>query len=91
MFYVTMLTTAGSGAEIIHVFLEHVHDSPKVNVFYVLSKGRVYGSSFFMETITGIVYLSGHVSTVLHPSDEDDQEGRIHFQQDDAPLIILDK
>jgi hypothetical protein len=31
---------------------------PKVNVFWALSKERVYGPFFFMETtITGIVYL----------------------------------
>jgi hypothetical protein len=40
------------------VFLEPVRDSPKVNVFYAVSKERVYGPFFFMETtITGIVYL----------------------------------
>jgi hypothetical protein len=41
-----------------HVSLEHVRDSPKVNVFSSLSKELVYGPFFFMEMIiTGIVYL----------------------------------
>jgi hypothetical protein len=30
--------------------LKHVRDSPKVNVFCALSKERVYGPTFFMET-----------------------------------------
>jgi hypothetical protein len=42
----------------LRVFLEHVRDSPKVNVFCALSKERVYFRFFFMDmTITGIVYL----------------------------------
>jgi hypothetical protein len=46
------------GSENPHVSLEHVHDSPKVNVFCALSKGKVYGPFFFKETtITGILYL----------------------------------
>jgi hypothetical protein len=40
------------------VSLEHVHDSPKMNLFCALSKERVYGPFFFMETtITSIVFL----------------------------------
>jgi hypothetical protein len=47
-----------SGSENPHVSLEHARDSPKVNVFYALSKERVYGPFFFMGTTTiGIVYL----------------------------------
>jgi hypothetical protein len=30
--------------------------------------------------------VSLHAPAVSHSTDEDDQEGRIHFQQDDAPL-----
>ena len=46
------------GSENPRASLEHVRDSPKVNVFCALSKERVYGLFFFMETtITGIVYL----------------------------------
>jgi hypothetical protein len=36
------------GSENPRVSLEHVRDSPKVNVFFALSKKRVYGSFFFM-------------------------------------------
>jgi hypothetical protein len=46
------------GSENPRASLEHVRDSPKVNVFCALSKEKVYGPFFFMEkTITGIVYL----------------------------------
>jgi hypothetical protein len=42
---------------------------------------------FFMEmTITGIVYLDMLQQSLIPLLDEDDQEGRIHFQQDGAPL-----
>jgi hypothetical protein len=60
------------------VSLEHVGDSPKVNV--------IRGPFFVMEkTITGIVYL-GMLQQFLMPQlDEDDQGGCIHFQQDGAP------
>jgi hypothetical protein len=46
----------------------------------------VYGPFFFMETtITGIVYLDMFQQFLIPQLDEDDQEGRIHFQQDGAP------
>ncbi|PNF41322.1 hypothetical protein B7P43_G17534 [Cryptotermes secundus] len=68
------------------VSLEHVRDSPKVNVFCALSKESVYSPFFFMETtITGIVYLDMLQELLIPQLDEDDQEGRIHFQQDGAP------
>ena len=38
------------GTEHPHSTLEHVQDSPKVNVFCTISKKRVYGSFFFKET-----------------------------------------
>jgi len=42
----------------------------------------VYGPFFFMETtITGIVYLDMLQEFLIPQLDEDDQEGRIHFQQ----------
>jgi hypothetical protein len=44
------------GSQNPRVSLEHVRDSPKVNVFCAFSRKRVYGPFFFMETtITGIV------------------------------------
>jgi hypothetical protein len=46
----------------------------------------VYGPFFFMETtITGIVCLDMLQQFLIPQLDEDDQEGRIHFQQDGAP------
>jgi hypothetical protein len=69
---------------------ELVRDSPKENVFCALSKERVYGLIFFMEmTITGIVYLDLLQEFLVPQLDEDDQEGRIHFQQDGAPSHYL--
>jgi hypothetical protein len=45
----------------------------------------VYGPFFFMETtITCIVYLDMLQQFLIRQSDEDDQEGRIHSQQDGA-------
>jgi len=80
------------GSDKPRVSLEHVRDSPKVNVFCALSKERVYGPIFFMEsTITGIVYLDMLQEFLIPQLDEDDQEGRIHFQQDGAPPHYLGK
>ena len=42
-------------------------------------------------TITGIVYLDMLQEFLIPQLDEDDQEGRIYFQQDGAPLITLEK
>ena len=50
------------GSENPHAYVEHQHDSPKVNVFCAISSEKVYGPFFFAEeTVTGI---SGHVATV---------------------------
>jgi hypothetical protein len=52
----------------------------------------VNGSFFFMETtITGIVYLDMLQQFPIPQLDEDDQEGRIHFQQDGAPTHYLEE
>ena len=40
-------------------------------------------------TITGIVYLDMLQEFLIPQLDEDDQEGRIHFQQDSAPHLYL--
>ncbi|PNF27089.1 hypothetical protein B7P43_G08552 [Cryptotermes secundus] len=78
------------GNENPRVALEHVRDSPNVNVFCTLSKERVYGPFFFMETtITGIAYLDMLQEFLIPQLDEDVQEGRIHFQQDVAPPHYL--
>jgi hypothetical protein len=54
--------------------------------------GAAYGPFFFMETtITGIVYLDMLQQFFILQLDEDDQEGRIHFQQDGAPPHYLEE
>jgi hypothetical protein len=46
------------GTENPHATMEHFRDSPKVNVFCVVSSCKVYGPFFFAEpTFTGINYL----------------------------------
>ena len=40
------------GKENPHVFIEHERDSPKVNVFCVISKNHVYGPFFFGKNVT---------------------------------------
>jgi hypothetical protein len=42
-------------------------------------------------TITGIVYLDMLQQFPILQLDEDDQEGRIHFQQDGAPPHDLEE
>jgi hypothetical protein len=52
----------------------------------------VYGPFFFMETtIIGIVYLDMLQQFLIPQLDKDDQEGRIHFQQDGAPPHCLEE
>jgi hypothetical protein len=68
------------GTENPHVILEHERNSPKVNVFCAISKGKVYGPFFFVEnTVTGNSYLD-----MLLPQLEEDSNDFI-FQQDGAP------
>jgi hypothetical protein len=43
------------------------------------------------RTITGILYLEMLQQFLIQQLDEDDQEGRIHFYQDDAPLHYLEE
>ena len=46
---------------------------------------RVFQKELYNETnITGIVYLDMLQEFLIPQLDEDDQEGRIHFQQDGA-------
>ena len=78
------------GSEPPHLHLQHVRDSPKVNVFCALSKTKVYGPFFFQEkTINGFVYLDMLENFLIPQIDEDDQEGEIQFQQDGAPPHYL--
>jgi hypothetical protein len=51
----------------------------------------VYGHFFFMETtITSIVHLDMLQQFLIPQLDEDDQ-GRIHFQQNGAPFHCLEE
>ena len=64
--------------------LEHERDSPKVNVFCVLSQTKVYGSfCFAVNTVTGVTYLA-MLQNWLHPQMSEDSEDFI-YQQDGAP------
>jgi hypothetical protein len=52
----------------------------------------VHGPFFFMETtITDIVYLDMLQQFLIPQLDENDQEGRIHFQQDGAPPHYIEE
>jgi hypothetical protein len=42
-------------------------------------------------TITGIVYLDMLQQFLIPQLDKDDQEGRVHFQQDGASLYYLEE
>jgi hypothetical protein len=77
------------GSENPRISLEHVRDSPKVNVYCTLCKERVYGPFIMETTITGIVYLDMFQQFLIPQLDEDGQEGCIHFQQDGAPPRYL--
>jgi hypothetical protein len=56
-----------------------------MTVFCALSKERLYGPFFMETTITGIVYRAMLQQFLIPQLDEDDQEGRIYFQQDGTP------
>jgi hypothetical protein len=51
----------------------------------------VYGPFFMETTITGIMYLDMFKQFIIPQLDEDDQEGRIHFQQDGIPPHCLEE
>jgi hypothetical protein len=75
-------------SENLHVFLEHIPDSPKVNCF-APSANKEYGPFSMETTITGIVYLDMLQQFLIPQLDKDDQEGRIHFQQNGTPRQYL--
>jgi hypothetical protein len=50
----------------------------------------VYSPFFFMET-TSIMYLDMLQQFLIPQLDEDDQEGRIHFQQGGAPPHYIEE
>jgi hypothetical protein len=71
------------GSENPHVHMEHVRDSPKVNVLCGIMSDRIVGPFFFHEsTITSAVYLDVLENFVFPQIAEVD--GLI-FQQDGAP------
>ena len=72
------------GTENPHATMEHVRDSPKVNLFWAVSSCQVYGPFFFAEpTVTGISYLD-MLQLWLMPQLQENSEVFI-FQQDGAP------
>jgi hypothetical protein len=71
------------GTENPHATMEHVRDSPKVNVLRAVSSCQVYVPSLFTEpTVTGINYLD-MMQLWLMPQLQEDTEDFI-FQQDGA-------
>lgn len=71
--------------------LEHVRDSPKVNVFCAMSKFKVYGPFFFMErNVNGVIYLDMLENFLIPQLDEDEQHAvPFYYQQDGAPPHFL--
>jgi hypothetical protein len=59
----------------------------KMNVFCALSKEGVYGPFSMEATFGGIVCLDMLQQFLIPQLDEDDQEGRIHFQQGPPPFF----
>jgi hypothetical protein len=52
-------------------------------------KERKNDPFFTVMTITGTMYLDMLQQFLIPHLDKDDQEGRIHFQQDGAPIPSL--
>ena len=79
------------GTEHPHSMLEHVQDSPKVNVFCTISKRRVYGPFFFKgTTVNSKAYLDmlayfDMLQNWLMELLFDREEADFNFQQDAAP------
>jgi hypothetical protein len=69
------------------ISLEHVRESPEINVFCALREEIVYGP-FFMETITGISYLDMLRQFLIKQLDEGARGGHIHFQQGAPPHYL---
>ena len=63
------------GTENPHVTMEHVRDSPKVNVFCAVFSCKVYGPFFFAEpTVTGINYLDTLQLWLMSQLQEDSED-----------------
>jgi hypothetical protein len=72
-------------------YVEHVTDSPKLNVICSTRMKKVHSSPFFIppriteRTVTGIVCLLMLQNVLIPQFDDDYQERSICFQQDCAP------
>lgn len=72
------------GTENPRASIEHVRDSPKLNVFCAISKKKVYGPFYFQEaTVRGNVYLD-MLTEWLMPQLEEDSDDFV-WVQDGAP------
>ncbi|GBM38287.1 hypothetical protein AVEN_17730-1 [Araneus ventricosus] len=68
-----------------HAIYEHERDSPKVNVFCVVSSSNLFGPFFFIEkTVIGFVYLD-MLQIYLMPIPKERMHEGFIFQQDGAP------
>lgn len=72
------------GKENPHATVEHMRDSPKLNVFCAISKNRLYGPFFFEGNVTGDVYLQMLQNWLFDELIANEHEHFI-FQQDGAP------
>ncbi|GFG36192.1 hypothetical protein Cfor_06409 [Coptotermes formosanus] len=72
------------GMENPHAMVEHIRDSPKVNVFCAISSCKVYGPFFFVEpTVTSINYLDKLQLWLMSQLHEDSKD--FIFQKERSP------
>jgi hypothetical protein len=73
------------GTETPRAVVEHVRDSPKVNVFFCAVSRKVYGPFFFQEkkTVRGITYLDMLREWLMYQLKED--QDNFTLVQDGAP------
>jgi hypothetical protein len=73
------------GTENPNATIEHIRNSPKLNVFCAMSKEKVYGPFFFAKsTVTGTSYLH-MMQEWLMPQLTDDSNGFIYQQHRTSP------
>ena len=72
------------GKENPYATIEHEKDSPKVNVFFAISKNHVHGLFFFEGNVTGGVYLQMLQNWLIYELIGNEHEDFI-YQQDGAP------
>ena len=72
------------GSQNPHVVIEHICDSPKLNVWLGLLHDRLVGLFFFAEdSVTSTIYMNV-LEEFAFPQNEDLQP-EINFRQDNAP------